>query len=545
MTRRNIFFSLNRDQEKMLKFLLAEVCVCGAIIVTLLLTKNDDKNEQEDYSYILDTTGANVFDATKKQIEKAEGVYIMMNGMDNVDDEIEEALKSGKKVGLIVNPTTYTYSSIYKTIDHIKEIVDTHKIELGVYYNIDKLMKPDTLRANVLLGEMFCLKLTANGIYSGFYGSDTNMAEYAEKYPEYIEDHSIDLFDKMIYSKDEQIDYNGIYFSTQEYETGIVTSQYQLEEIIANHKLNDSDNFIADFIHTVKSGENMTIISKKYQIKVSDLLSYNNLEADDIIYPGDQIIIPNRFSINDIVKENNEKEVTDETNQALSSLVKGIDVSHHQGTINWNKVAAQVDFAIVRLFDASKNSADEKALNNIIGCEKNDIPVGCYWFSRALTIEDAKVEAERVINDLNKYKKEIGISLEYPIFIDIEASSQLALNKKDLRKIIKAAAEVIEENGYTFGIYINSSNYNLVEGLGYPLWMTSGKTYNKKVDFDDFCDTSYPIVFETTEEKICWQYTQCGKIDGISGNVDLDYASTSLTENIQNSEEYKLQLKSN
>ena len=543
MNKRNISNTI--DNKTAAKIIIAEACVCGAIITALILLCKDEKNELEDYSYILDKTGANVFDATKKQIEKAEGVYIMMNGNDNVDDEIKEALESGKKVGLIITPTTYTYSSIYKTIDHVKDIVDSNKIELGVYYNIDKLMKSDTIRANVLLGEMFCLKLTANGIYSGFYGSDENMTKFTDKYPEYIEGHSIDLFDKMIYSKDNEINYDGIYFSEQEYETGIVTSQYQLEEIIANHKLNDSDNFIADFIHTVKSGENMTIISKKYQIKVSDLLSYNNLEADDIIYPGDQIIIPNRFSVNDIIIENNQQEVTDETNQALSSLVKGIDVAYYQGKIDWDIVSKQVDFAIVRLFDAQKNNADIEALNNIIGCEKNNIPLGCYWFSRALTVESAEAEAQRVINDLNKYKKETGISLEYPIFIDIEASKQLELNKKNLQDIIKAAAKIIEENGYTFGIYINSSNYELVKGLGYPLWMTSGKTYNKKVDFDDFCDTSFPIVFETTNEKICWQYTQCGKIDGISGNVDLDYASTSLTDRIQSSEEYKLQLKSN
>ena len=545
MNRRKYYSLYNQNNKRNKYGFIIGTAFCGAAITYLLLTDKDAKNQFEDYSYILDTTGANVFDATKKQIEKAEGVYIMMNGNDNIDAEIKEALESGKKVGLIIIPTTYTYSSIYKTIDHVKDIVDSHKIELGVYYNIDTLMKADTIRANVLLGEMFCLKLTANGIYSGFYGSDKNMIQFTDKYPEYIEGHSIDLFDKMIYSKDNEINYDGIYFSEQEYETGIVTSQYQLEEIIANHKLNDSDNFIADFIHTVKSGENMTIISKKYQIKVSDLLSYNNLEESDIIYPGDQIIIPNRFSANDIVIENNQQEVTDETNQTLSSLVKGIDVSYHQGEISWNIVSNQVDFAIIRLFDAQKSSADIEALNNIIGCEKNNIPLGCYWFSRALTVESAEAEAQRVINDLNKYKKETGISLEYPIFIDIEASKQLELSKKDLQEIIKAAAKIIEENGYTFGIYINSSNYELVKGLGYPLWMTSGKTYNKKVSFDDFSDESYPIVFETTDEKICWQYTQYGKIDGISGDVDLDYASTSLTDRIQSSEEYKLQLKSN
>jgi GH25 family lysozyme M1 (1,4-beta-N-acetylmuramidase) len=145
------------------------------------------------------------------------------------------------------------------------------------------------------------------------------------------------------------------------------------------------------------------------------------------------------------------------------------------------------------------------------------------------------------VDILDSYKPEFGFKLEYPVFIDIEWSKQVNLGGKKIRAIIDAAAAVIENHGYTFGVYINSGNYDMVKGCGHPLWMTSSESYNNKTDFDKFKQDSFSVIYKTDNEKAMWQYSQKGKIDGIAGNVDINYATSTLTNKITQSEGYKLQ----
>jgi GH25 family lysozyme M1 (1,4-beta-N-acetylmuramidase) len=227
-------------------------------------------------------------------------------------------------------------------------------------------------------------------------------------------------------------------------------------------------------------------------------------------------------------------------NQTRSKLVKGIDVSSWQGEIDWSKVSKQADFAIVRVLEASVGE-DDYAYNNLKGCEENNLSAGCYWFSYALTPEEAEQEAQKVVDILDSYQQDFNVKLEYPIFIDIEWSDQLALGENSIREIVEAAAKVIENHGYTFGVYINSGNYEMVQGCGYPLWMTSSESYNKKTDFDKFKQDSFSILYKTNNEKTMWQYSQRGTIDGINGEVDINYATSNLKNRVISSEGYKLQ----
>ena len=495
--------------------------------------------DTERYAYIHDSTLEDPVEVTKKQQEQADGVYIKINGDYYPQEELDQAIKTGQNIGLIVTPYNYTYESIYKTIDIVKQIVMDYDIDLGVYYNVDKYMDENTIRANVLLGEMFCLKLTANGIYCGLYGSSDNIDKYTEIFPDYVKSHSIDLFDKLVRADDKEktIDYDGIYHSA-EYENGLIFSRFDTAEAIEEADLNTAENFVNDYEYTVESGDTITSIAQKHNIKVSDLVSYNNIESPELIQAGQTIKIPNQFTdVSTLISSQGQNE---NINQSRSQLVKGIDVSSWQENIDWYKVSNQADFAIIRVLEAYVGE-DEYAAKNLKECEANNLSAGCYWYSYALTPEEAAEEAQKVVDILARYKQKFDFKLEYPIFIDLEWDNQIALGETAIREIIAAAAEVIENHGYTFGVYINVSNYNMVKGCGYPLWMTSSESYNNKTEFRTFKNDSFSVIYKTDNEKTMWQYSQRGQIDGINGYVDINYATSSLTEKVTQSRGYKLQ----
>ena len=94
-------------------------------------------------------------------------------------------------------------------------------------------------------------------------------------------------------------------------------------------------------------------------------------------------------------------------------MFNGIDVSRHQGDIDWDSVNPHIDFAMIRA-GFGKNNIDAKARRNVSECERLGIPYGIYWFSYALHPEMAKKEAEYLIEFIGERKP------EYPIVYDCE-----------------------------------------------------------------------------------------------------------------------------
>lgn len=187
----------------------------------------------------------------------------------------------------------------------------------------------------------------------------------------------------------------------------------------------------------------------------------------------------------------------------------GIDVSENQGTIDWGQAKADgVSFAILR--SVKRNlSTDKQFEANYRGCRGNGIPVGIYKYSYALTEEEAKKEAEAVLRLLS------GRSLELPVFIDVEDTSQRALPAGTLTAIIQTFLETVEAGGYQTGIYCNLDWYQHVLDVsafaGRDFWIAR---YGK--------NDGQPAEAYRPSVGICWQYTSKGRVDGISGNVDLN-----------------------
>ena len=211
------------------------------------------------------------------------------------------------------------------------------------------------------------------------------------------------------------------------------------------------------------------------------------------------------------------KSTTERMTRSLTRVVKpsnataqGIDVSYHQGTIDWEKVknSGQVDFAIIRcgIGMDQTNQDDTQWENNTSECERLGIPYGTFLYSYADTVEKARSEAQHVIRLVQ------GKNLTYPIYYDMEDNSVMnKIDSKTAGEIAQTFLNTLEANGYkNVAVYSSKSLFEtkLTADIfnRYPRWVAH---YNDTCGYQG----SYHM----------WQYTNKGHIDGITGNVDLDY----------------------
>jgi GH25 family lysozyme M1 (1,4-beta-N-acetylmuramidase) len=193
----------------------------------------------------------------------------------------------------------------------------------------------------------------------------------------------------------------------------------------------------------------------------------------------------------------------------MNILAKGVDVSAWQKEIDWDKVKASgINFAILRCgYGSDIKSQDDKYFErNITECERIGMPYGVYLYSYANSVEKAKSEAEHTIRLIQ------GHTLSYPVFYDLEDADTTSKCSKDLiLEIAKTYVETLEAKGYCVGIYANKYwNTTYLTDSWYntkPRWIAQ---YNSECTYSG----EYGI----------WQYSSSGKVDGIDGNVDMNYA---------------------
>lgn len=215
---------------------------------------------------------------------------------------------------------------------------------------------------------------------------------------------------------------------------------------------------------------------------------------------------------------NNTKAFFDYQNNLFVQQAKGvIDVSEWQGDIDWAKAKADgVEGVIIRLGYGEGNNADKKAQRNISECKRLGIPFGIYWYSYADTPSIAKEEGADVVAKL----KQFGVNpsdLAYPVYYDLEKwtwkGHQPSTDPNVYNDIVNNWYSVLQSGGYK-----NLSVYSYTSYLQGPLkhadiyaktmWVAQ---YGARMGFDSFPTNSRG-----------WQYTSSGKVDGISGNVDMN-----------------------
>lgn len=200
-----------------------------------------------------------------------------------------------------------------------------------------------------------------------------------------------------------------------------------------------------------------------------------------------------------------------------ANAYKGIDVSKHNGVIDWEKVKnSGVDFAIIRcgygMDDPGQD--DERWLDNVQGCLSNDIPFGVYLYSYATNTTRASREADHALKLLD----EAGLdpsSLGYPVFFDMEDASTIGT---DHAAIATTFCNKIEAAGYKAGVYSSTSWFN--NRLTDPCF----NNWTKWVaEWNASSGLTYDGVSNFSEGNGLWQFSDYGSVPGISGACDLNY----------------------
>ena len=191
---------------------------------------------------------------------------------------------------------------------------------------------------------------------------------------------------------------------------------------------------------------------------------------------------------------------------------QGIDVSEHQGRIDWDAVKASgIDFAILRVgFGAPSfgGRVDYQFNRNISECERLGIPYGVYVYSYAFDDQQAADEASMVIDCLS------GHNPRLPVYYDLEDKTIIADGRQSgIASRAQTFCNKISSAGYKPGIYANLNWFNNI--LTDPVFK-SGSWDHWIAQYNSQCHYTASYSF--------WQYTSRGKVSGISGNVDMNYA---------------------
>ena len=193
-----------------------------------------------------------------------------------------------------------------------------------------------------------------------------------------------------------------------------------------------------------------------------------------------------------------------------TGTVMGIDISKHNGNIDWNAVKnSGVQYVILRCGYRGSASGvlveDQKFKSNIQGATAAGLKVGIYFFSQAVNEVEAVEEASMTLSLIKKYR------ITYPVYIDVESANGRAdgISKATRTSVINAFCQTIRNSGYTPGLYANKNwlteKINTGALGGCKIWLAqyvAAPTYGGRYEM--------------------WQYSSRGSIAGIKGNVDLN-----------------------
>jgi len=241
-------------------------------------------------------------------------------------------------------------------------------------------------------------------------------------------------------------------------------------------------------------------------------------ESGVVYAPIDPSLPKNTYDFNHLTRVNGRVEYH-VNGQNVGKI--GIDVSKHQGPIDWERVKADgIDFAMIRLayrgYGTGKLSLDESFWDNIQAASAAGMDMGFYVYSKAVSVEEAKEEAQLAIDSL------AGYQVTYPVVIDIEediaSEDRIAsLSARENTDMVVAFCETIREAGYTPMIYANAK------------WFVSRLDMTRLTAYDKWLAQYYQTPFFPYALDM-WQYSSTGSVDGIDGNVDLNICFTDYTK---------------
>ncbi|MCD8377144.1 MAG: glycoside hydrolase family 25 protein [Oscillospiraceae bacterium] len=191
----------------------------------------------------------------------------------------------------------------------------------------------------------------------------------------------------------------------------------------------------------------------------------------------------------------------------------GIDISAHQGEVDWQKVAAAgVEFVMLRAgfrgYETGSLNLDSRFEENIQGALEAGLQVGVYFFSQAVTVQEAREEAAFVLEAIDGYDVTLPVAFDWEYISDAEARTD-GVSSEELTRFAAAFCAAVEEGGCQAMVYfyvdLGYISYDLTQLREYGFWLS------------EYADSpSFYYHFSM------WQYSNSGVIDGISEAVDLN-----------------------
>lgn len=297
----------------------------------------------------------------------------------------------------------------------------------------------------------------------------------------------------------------------EEHELEYIYTQEDLDAYLAENSLREREDernaFLGEIKQRISDGESTVSLLRSFFPE--DIVVY--ADGGYFFFPISDTLKKHEYAYENFVKQENEEIVYVDEGKNIRSK-KGIDVSKHQGKIEWDKVSEDdVSYAFIRAgyrgSSEGKLVEDEFFVDNVEGAAENGVDIGIYFYTQAMTPQEAKEEAEFVIELIEPY------DIAYPVVLDLEetdASARTAkMTKEEYTKVAIAFCETIKEAGYTPMIYGNLKTFMIM------LDMEQLEDYEKWFAYYD--ETVYfPYAFNV------WQYSSKGNIAGINGDVDLN-----------------------
>ncbi len=295
----------------------------------------------------------------------------------------------------------------------------------------------------------------------------------------------------------------------------VVYSQEQLEEQVADARQQAAREVLEEIRTELNGGD--TILQTLRPLYPDDLIVYSG---------GQYHFVPINYNLKQHqldeaclnILDTGEYQYLQDGNVVSH---KGIDVSRHQGEIDWNLVAQDgVEFAFIRVgyrgYGTGKLVEDEYFEDNIKGAATAGIKVGVYFYSQAINEEEVREEADFVLEKIAPYQ------IDCPVVFDVERVSDSdgrmnALTVEERTLLTEIFCQVIENAGYRPMIYHNTEMGVMMLEIGnlenYDKWFAA-----------------YSDVFYYPYDHKIWQYSQKGSVQGIQGDVDLNISFEPLWE---------------
>ena len=298
------------------------------------------------------------------------------------------------------------------------------------------------------------------------------------------------------------------------------------EKILKNQLWNIE---IVDNYYKISSIKNPNVVwtydNNKIILQKWDNLSnqkWNILKEEEIKFSVEKNVLEDTF-------------ILDEYKEDI--IYNGIDISYYQDNIEWDKISnSDVDFVIIRggYGDNFFIQDDQKFIDNVIGCETYNIPYGIYLYSYAINkdgddnlninSQSTMSEIAHIMRLLDKLK-DLGYTpnINTQVFYDIEDDLIGLLDKNTITNMADTFCSNLNKNDLTCGIYANKYwlNNNLDNNYlsnKYPIWLA--EWLNGEISYEEA--KNLKPSYDSSNYKY-WQFSSIGKIDGIIGDVDLDF----------------------